>query len=348
MLPVAMASGNVSSKNGRPLRVYYMAIRFPDMSFQLKDIFALFSLRNKAEPDDLSAVTAPESLRNKLLMVCRDVFSGSTTPGGSNYLPEFWSEIGQMLRYRHGRPQLVPKATDQQEDTLLFLTSCPNDEFLDFIEMIFEVKCLFRVEQREDFIVEKINDILRSESANYELTPRVTKNVMEKIGSNGREVEVIKTVTEPRIMLKSTQFLHSEVVAPAIALLSNVGDFETSHSEFVKANEELRHGRYADCITTCCNSLESAIKSICKQNNWKSSGALDNLLQVLVSKKFIEPCHRKAIDSLGVIRSEIGDSHDLGGTDKRYVPTLLDARHAVHLAASNIVFLVERAKNSGS
>ena len=342
-----MALRFVLGKNAQRLLVIFMAIRFPDMSFQLKDIFALFSLRNNAEPGTLSTVTAPESLRSKVLMLCRELLSGSTTPGGSNCLSDFWNEIGQMLRYRHGRHQLVPKSFNEQDDTQLFLLSCADEEFLDFIEMIFKAKCLFHVQRPADSIVEMINDILRSESVSYRLTPRVTKSVEKQVSYSfhGREVESTKTITtDPRIVLQGDQFLHAETVVPAIVLLSNAGGFETSHSEFMKANEEILHGRYAKCITTCCNALESAIKTICEQNNWKASGDLDDLLQVLVSKKFIEPCHRKAIDALGVIRSEIGHSRGLGGTDKRYVPALQDARHTLLLAAANIVFLVERAK----
>jgi len=106
---------------------------------------------------------------HKILLVCRDVFSGNLPYSGGNYTLEFWDEIHKMLQYRHGRFKLAdgnPQST--AEDAVSFLLECEDEEFLDFVEYIFKVDSLFHVVQDENNLVADINELFASENAGYE------------------------------------------------------------------------------------------------------------------------------------------------------------------------------------
>ena len=54
--------------------------------------------------------------------------------------------------------------------------------------------------------------------------------------------------------------------------------FEAANVEFRDALDEYRKGHYGDCLTKCCSSFESVMKSLCKQHifinsPWRSSVA---------------------------------------------------------------------------
>ena len=142
-------------------------------------IFDVFSRRNKeVEP---FVRNAPITLRNKILLYCRDLFSNSNW-GHRDYTGEFWDEVHQMLLYRHGKLQLSDGYPQSRaEDTINFLMACKDDEFFDFIEYIFKVRCLSRVSHEENKIVAEINELFASENIGYELTEIVKEEVVERV-----------------------------------------------------------------------------------------------------------------------------------------------------------------------
>ena len=105
---------------------------------ELDKIFDVFSRRNK-KPDPYG-YSIPSTIRNKILLFCQDMFSGRLSEYGTDCLGDFWGEIHNTLRYRHGRTQLYEKATSSRdEDTVAFLLTCKAEEFLDFVEYVFKV-----------------------------------------------------------------------------------------------------------------------------------------------------------------------------------------------------------------
>ncbi len=103
------------------------------------DVFSNRSRKGQYPPDKV-----PETLRNKVLILCRDVFSNSwrdQLSRGSDYTDEFWGEIHRALQYVRGRPKLSsnPRVNTYADDALHFLLACEPQEFLDFVELIFRV-----------------------------------------------------------------------------------------------------------------------------------------------------------------------------------------------------------------
>jgi hypothetical protein len=174
-------------------------------------IFDVFSKRNKeVEP---FVRNAPTTLRNKIILFCRDVFSNSRSNWGSgDYTGEFWNEIHQMLLYRHGKFQLSNgNPQSRKEDAINFLLTCKDENFFNFIEYIFRVKCLFHVSTEENVLVAEINELFASENVGYELTEIVKEEVVEPVNEHpffGRERKVVKTIAYPQVIRKDDQVIY--------------------------------------------------------------------------------------------------------------------------------------------
>jgi hypothetical protein len=83
------------------------------------------------------------------------------------------------------------------------------------------------------------------------------------------------------IIRVDSEFVHAEVVKPALTLL-RAPEFKGAEAEFLKAHEHYRHGRAKEALTECLKSLESTMKSICAKRSWAhdpnaTSKALINL-----------------------------------------------------------------------
>ncbi|MCH8088227.1 MAG: hypothetical protein IIC81_10345, partial [Chloroflexi bacterium] len=88
-------------------------------------------------------------------MLCKDTFSGGAVDSlGGDYTQKFWSQIHRKLQYLHGRFLLFEGSlTTQSDDAINFLFHCPDDHFLDFVEMIFQVDCLWQVGLEEEKLI---------------------------------------------------------------------------------------------------------------------------------------------------------------------------------------------------
>ena len=208
------------------------------MKFSL--LFDRFSRRNKEiEP---FVYQIPKTLRVKVFHYCQDVFSNSHSYwGGDNQTHVFWQEIHEALLRQHGRFQLVG-GNSPAEDAVNFLLNCRDEEFLDFIELILKVDCLFRVNIDENQIVSEINELFISESIGYELTNMIKEEVVEPINDymfRGRGGKVIKTIEYPRIIRKDNEVVHSMVTKPALQLLSNP-KYKTANQEYLEALEDYK------------------------------------------------------------------------------------------------------------
>ena len=138
---------------------------------KLSDYFDVYSRRgNRTNP---FVYNLPSTFRNRVLLLCRDTFSNKDNPCSSgNYMAAFWDEIHQMLTYRHGRPQLtlLSPVINSATDAASFLISCEDEEFLDFVEYIFKVKCLFHVTSDKNGLVAQFNQLFAFDGLGYELT----------------------------------------------------------------------------------------------------------------------------------------------------------------------------------
>jgi len=149
------------------------------------------------------------------------------------------------------------------------------------------------------------------------------------------------------IIKVDSQYIHAEVVRPALFLLQQTG-FDGASEEFLKAHEHYRKGRNKEAISEALKAFESTMKSICASMDWTVSpnATAKPLLDVCFSNGLIPQALTSQFNSLRTtLESGLPTvSNKLArhgqGQNKVVVPDYI-AAYALHLTATNIVFLVE-------
>jgi hypothetical protein len=312
-------------------------------------IFDTFSKRNKDVEPFIYKV--PITLRKKILLFCREVFSNSRDGWSSqDYIEEFFNEIYQTLLYRHGRFRLVEDDSYQspQDDMMRFLLTCKDEEFLDFVEYIFKVKCLFHISRDENTLVAQLNDLFTSENVGYDLTDMIKETVVESINEypfSGltHEHEVIKTVSYPKVIRKDNQVSHTMIIKPALQLLSDP-KYKTANVEYLDALEDYKKSNYGDCLTKCCSAFESVMKIICDNKRWhyKQTDTASTLINTVIKNTNLDSYFEQSLIIIATLRNRLSKSHGAGVQPKVVSQNL--ACYALNTTASAIILLVNETK----
>jgi hypothetical protein len=311
----------------------------------IKKIFDTFSKRNKTiEP---YSYRIPETLRNKVIIVCTDIFSGKYSQFSiGDYRSEFWDEIHHTLLIRHGRLYLGEnnRNSSQAETVVEFLLNAKDDYFLDFIEDIFKVNCLFHVVSDENIITNQLRELFTSENVGYDLTDIVKQTEYKEYGFplHGKG-DVISVLCYPRIIRKDDEIVHNEVLKPVLNLLSD-SRYKSANLEFMDALGDYKKGDYGDCLTKSCSAFESVMKIICDNKGWKyeRNYTAGTLVKIMIDKLKIDSCFESLLMIVATLRNKWSKSHG-AGVETKIVSSNL-ARYCLNSTASAIIFLVGETK----
>ncbi|MCP4373081.1 MAG: abortive infection family protein [Deltaproteobacteria bacterium] len=314
---------------------------------KLGAIFDVFSKRD--EEKGSFNYKAPTTLKNKIFLLCRDIFDNSQGPYiGHGYANEFWNEIHQALQYRHGKVQLFEGSypNSKTEDAINFLLNCEDEEFLDFVEYIFKVNCLFHVHIEENEIVQQINELFMSESSGYGLTEIVKERVIEPANTfpfGDREVEKIKTVAYPMIIRKDNQVTHALVLKPALTLLAE-SKFKAANNEYLEALEDYKKGDYGNCLVKCGSAFESVMKIICDDKGWpyKQKDTASPLIKTIIANTGLDSYFEGPLIIVATLRNKLSKAHGAGTQPKNASQHI--AQYALNATASAIILLVNEVK----
>ena len=308
---------------------------------KINQIFNVFSLRNKEST--FQTIKLSQSFRNKILLYCSEVFQNNS---GKYFLkthwPEFIQEMHTALLYRFGKLQLSTRnSNNKAEDIFQFLQECPDDQFLDFVEMIFKVECIAYVSIDKNIIVDEVNQFFISENLGYELTKFIEENsMMEAQGYPfmGRPIKTIIINTYPQIILKENSVIQTNIIKPALLLLTSP-IYKYANKEFLEALEDYKMGDFGDCLTKCCSSFESVLKVICEKNHWKykQTDSASTLVNIVVTQGGIEPFFEQLFIFIATLRNKLSKSHGAGISAKNV--TKNQAQYSINITASAIVFL---------
>ena len=153
-----------------------------------------------------------------------------------------------------------------------------------------------------------------------------------------------------RLIRVDSQYVHAEVVKPALALLSGQ-DFEGPRQEFLAAHQHYRTGEHRQAVAMAANAVESTLKAIFDQKGWdyKKGARISDLVKVAKANAlwpdYLDASFDQLVATLQSGLPKIRDndaSHGQGATPKN-VPGYI-AAYALHLAASKILFITEAAK----
>ncbi|PKL14785.1 MAG: hypothetical protein CVV52_00335 [Spirochaetae bacterium HGW-Spirochaetae-8] len=145
--------------------------------------------------------------------------------------------------------------------------------------------------------------------------------------------------------------VHKEIVKPSLTLLSSEDIYSGADDEYRTAFTFYKEGEYEQVLSECNKALESCLVAIIKKHNWKAPGkpTTGNLIPVCKENKLF-PSY--TADYLGILTGLLkgvsairGQSAGHGqGTEIREI-TKEVASYALHLSATNIIFLIESERS---
>jgi hypothetical protein len=248
-----------------------------------------------------------------------------------------WNDIEHTIARELGLFQLGKQSTYAYLQCEQFLLDAEINQALDLIELSFRVIDTklreprsdgfehLRVTQSPDDAIDELNGRLREQGIGYQF-------------AGGQIIRV------------DSQYLHNQVVEEALILLHEQG-FQGPQDEFMRAHQHYRKGETEDAILDALRAFESTMKSICAARSWAylpTANAKD-LINVVLKQELI-PSYlqthfaglRNTLEAgLPTVRNKTS-GHGQGATTI-VVPAYM-AAYALHLAAANIVLLVQAHK----
>lgn len=302
-------------------------------------IFDLFSKRQKAfrgeVPDVYSYDNIPEKLRVQIVHIVRDAIGPYSQHSGRKAY-ECYEIIHNALCREYGKFSLTKHQRPPDESIFEFFLSTANyEEALDFIELSFKVIDAFASFDEYQY---NVQTKIRPADAIEELNERFKEH---GIGYHFESTKLIRI---------DSQFIHSEVVKPVLALLSDA-QFKTANDEFLAAHTHYRHGRNKECINESLKAFESVLKIICGIHKWpyQQNATSKTLIEICLSNQLVPSYLQSQLTSLrSLIESGVPTIRNrVGGHGQGEAPINAEdhlASYMLHLTASNIVFFIECSK----
>jgi hypothetical protein len=302
----------------------------------------LFSRRKKlaqkgTDPEVYHYDDVPRSLRTQITFIWRDSIGPYLETDGYSFGPEppnnthIWDQIHDEFAREKGLGALG-RTRNGLKNCIEFLESAQNiDDLLDIVDFTFQYVQLLG--QFSDYDRKRVGIVQSAEDA------------IEELNFRFRDAGVGYQFEGGELIRVDSQFLHAEVVKPALALMSARG-FEGPFAEFTAAHAHYRTKQYKPCVIEALKSFESVLKVVCMKNRWKhpenptASGLIKTVLDNGLVPGYLESSLQglqSLLTGLPTVRNrEAGHGQ---GADVRDVPEYL-ASYALHLAATNIVFLI--------
>ena len=151
---------------------------------------------------------------------------------------------------------------------------------------------------------------------------------------------MIYTRAYPKVIMKESEVLHANAIAPALTLLQRP-HFRGANSEYLAALEDYRKGDIADCLTKCGSAFESVLKVICHRKNWayKETDTAVALIKIVLPQTNLDSYFESLLIIVGTLRNKLSSAHGAGMTVKQPAPHL--AQYAINATASAILLIAQ-------
>jgi uncharacterized protein DUF7014/AbiJ-like protein len=290
-------------------------------------------LQNAGKQDLYQYDVSPREFRVQVI----HIWNGAIGNYDRSYHNSAWTTLHSTLIRELGVFRLSQDPSDIAGDCKSFLLQADTPGALDIIDLSFRVIDLgvreFDAYETSDLGIRQLAD-----------------DAIEELNYRFREHGLGYQFVEHMLVRVDSQFVHSEVVKPALSLL-NASGFDGPADEFVRAFDHYRHGRNKEAVAEALKSFESTMKTICAARKWAHApnATAKPLLDALFSHGLIPAelvSHfsglRSAMESGLPTLSNRTSRHGQGAVPTQIPPYF--AAHAMHLLASNIIFLVEAHK----
>ena len=331
------------------------------------EIYSQRQKQHRGEVADVYQYTdIPEALRVQIVYIMKDAFEIIKNDTRANKVHE---EVYRTFCREHGRRQrdASPKPYSKlavKEDTYPkaveeIIFTAETDHLLDVIELFFR-----HINQPNPYNEKSPVNITDIPVANELARKNHQQMIMYMVEKHRQYSSTVNELNQRflehgvgfqyesgQIIRVDSQYLHSEAVQPAFTILSDPM-YEGANAEFRDAHENYRGEKYKDCLNNCLKAFESCLKAICEKRGWayNSEDTASRLVGVAFKNKLIPDFMQSHFAALrntleaGVptLRNKRGGH----GQGVRVVPVPdYMAAYALHLTASNILFLAQANKN---
>lgn len=239
----------------------------------------------------------------------------------------FWELIRNAMKREHGVENYNSCDNACEEYTYAILQE-ETERAIDLIE------CAFRL---IDNVMRKKGELRRQERL---IEPDAA---IEELNERFAQHSVGYRYEDGRIIKMDSDYLHNQVVSPALRLLHQHG-FQSAEQEFLNAHEHYRSGKYVDAVDNALKAFESTMKIICDQRGWKydAKTTAKPLIDVCVRNNLLPSELTEPLKGLSTLRNLMG-GHGKGSKQQNIDPHY--AAYALHLAGTNIVLFVQAHKS---
>ncbi|WP_213876165.1 hypothetical protein [Pseudomonas sp. dw_358] len=301
-------------------------------------LFDLFSKRQRRArgevPDVYQYEEIPDKLRNQIVHIWMETLGTPQQWGGG--AAEAWPMICKILCREYGVFSLSGGARQSsRKDSVgevvnFFLQVKDVEQALDVIELTFKV--IDSSTRRFDYMnVSNPSD--KADEAILELNTRFKEH---GVGFQYESQEIIRV---------DSQFLHSEVVKPALQLLADKA-YAGAQDEFLKAHEHYRHGHGKESLNECLKAFESMMKIICAKRGWVLAGneTASSLIKICLEKELIPVFWQTQFNSLkSLLEASVPTGRNkLAGHGQGEVATTVPdylVAYMLHMTGACLVFL---------
>lgn len=247
-----------------------------------------------------------------------------------------WVEMERIFLRERGL-DAITRGDFAGSRVLAYMRECASADWLDFLELI------------GLGITIMADDNHYSARQEWDVTTTGQKAI-DEINYRMREAGVGYQLEAARLVRVDSQYLHAEVVKPALALLAGE-QFEGPRQEYLAAHQHYRAGEHRQAVGMAANALESTFKAIFDQKGWayQKGARISDLVKIARANGMWPDYLDASFDQLlatlqsGLPKIRDNDASHGQGAKPRNVPAYI-AAYALHLAASKIVFIAEASK----
>lgn len=292
------------------------------------------------QPDVYQYEDVPREVRVQIIQIWRDAIGPFPPPPHPCAADRYWwLEIHEVLCREKGLFTLADGRNAFERCANYLLGASKIEDVLDVIEVTFRLVHRLRALEKRQW---------ESQARQRGLRQR-PDDAIEELNFRLLEAAVGYQFENGRILRVDSQYLHANAVKPALTLLSDPR-FEGPHQEFLHAHERYRAARpgdskvFEDAITNALKAFESVLKVICDLKGWTDApkATANGLIECVVRKNLVPPFLKPSLLALATLRDNVA-AHGQG--QPRDIPAHL-AAYALHLAASDIVMLIEAFKET--
>ena len=305
--------------------------------------YELFSKRQKRlrgeVPDVYQYEDIPQELRVQVVHIWRDVLRTTRSGFTSGFYEDAYRAyytFHDVLCREYGMFELGDGHQPHPQRVIdYFIGAKETERALDVIEVSFQY----------------IDKDVRDNPSDYFHSLISPEEAINELNYRFREHGVGYQYESGQIIKMDSQFTHSEVVKPALIMLSDP-IYKGANEEFLEAHEHYRKGRYKECLNDCLKAFESCMKIICGKRGWpyNEKDTANRLIETVFKHTLIDSsmtCHFTALISTlksGVPTVRNDQSAHGQGSEDITVPEYI-ASYILHLTASNILLLVNAEEN---